>query len=200
MSAPRSDTRSHGEAGGGDGTSPVSLACFEAFARNARPALVRAARRYVPDHTADDVAQNVLESIFKKWDRVVIMDHPVGYAVTVARSRAIDQLRQQQREFPVASEELAPLIEEGRLRGTSSDDVDVLELMQSLVKGISGRAGQVLQLSLLGYTHQEIAEFLRVSPSTVRVLLHRARRQLKASDEVRSLTRATHLINGLPPS
>ncbi|MFD9053216.1 sigma factor-like helix-turn-helix DNA-binding protein [Streptomyces zaomyceticus] len=56
--------------------------------------------------------------------------------------------------------------------------------MQSLAKGVSGRTGQVLQRRLLGYAHQELAETLRVSPSTVRVLLHRPRQQLKASDEV----------------
>ncbi|MGW4650413.1 RNA polymerase sigma factor [Kitasatospora sp. NPDC004289] len=191
MSAARSDGTLHDEVGGGEDTSPASSPCFEAFAQSAWPALVRAARRYVPDHTADDIAQTALESIFKQWGRVARMDHPVGYAVTVARSRAIDHLRRQ-REVPVSSEELTPLVDEGLLRAAPSGDVDLLELVLSVAEQVPGRTGQVLHLSLFGYAPQEIAGLLGVAPSTVRVLLHRARQYLMASEEVRSLIRSNH--------
>lgn len=193
MSATRSDARPHGEAGGGEDTSPASPACFAAFAERVRPVLVKVARGYVPPHLADDVAQSALEVTFRKWDRVGLMDRPVAYAVTVAKHRAIDYLRQQGRESVVANEELTPVIEARQLREAPSSDVDVLALLQSLVDEVPGRAGEVLRLSLHGHTSQEIAELLDVSPATVRVLLHRARQQLKDSDVVRRRTRPTRL-------
>ncbi|MCS0605684.1 sigma-70 family RNA polymerase sigma factor [Streptomyces sp. NPDC002734] len=193
MTAARFKDGQRGEVGGGEDTSPASPACFEAFARSAIPALIRVARQYVPDHTAEDVAQAALEVVLRKWDRVLTMDNPMGYAMTVAKHRSIDLWRKQRREFPVDSELLAPLLEQ-QSDAAANDDADARMELLALVTAMSGRAGEVLRLSLAGFTNQEIAELLGISQSTVRVLMHRARLHIVAS-----LTPAARTREPAPP-
>ncbi|MGH4034129.1 sigma-70 family RNA polymerase sigma factor [Actinomycetota bacterium Odt1-20B] len=150
---------------------------FDDFARKARPILLTVARGYVDDHAADDVAQNALWSIYKSWDRVALMSSPVAYAKAAVRHRAIDYLRRH-RDIPTADELLVPLAEQRDAEQLNSD-YELREILRRAVQRLPSRSAQVIWLSLRGMLIQEIADDLGITPSTVRVLLHRARVQLK---------------------
>ncbi|MGT2530689.1 RNA polymerase sigma factor [Streptomyces nojiriensis] len=181
-------------ADGGACASPASLARLDEFVRTAYPAILRSARRFVSDRVAEDVAQEALLSVLRNWERVAEMSNPVGYAVTAARNLAIDSLRRHQREILMGHDVLT-LVAEGLTEWEPEEggDVEVLELVRSAVSAMPGQRGEVLRMRLAGLSDRKIAASLGVTPSTVAVQLHRARKQLIRSEAIQRHVREAHL-------
>lgn len=147
---------------------------FDAFFVVAEPRLRRALiARYGID-SGREATIDALTYAWRHWERVAVMENPVGYLYRVGTSSARVQLAPMTFELvgDVASERglVEPLVEPGLEAG-----LDTLSEAQ--------RVAVVLRHSF-EWTYAEIAELLEVSVSSVRNHLDRAMTKLRAALEV----------------
>jgi DNA-directed RNA polymerase specialized sigma24 family protein len=128
----------------------TSEAEFEEFAVWARPRLRRALAGHMH---RDDVADAVSEALAHGWqhrDRVLTMEHPVGYLFRVGQSK---NRRRRQGFLPWNGDEVIPEIEPG--------------LAPALANLSPMQATAVWLVHACGWSHVEVAEALDISSSTV---------------------------------
>jgi RNA polymerase sigma factor (sigma-70 family) len=130
-------------------------------------------------HEAEEIMQEAFLRIWERWDRVAGMADPTGYlyrtGMNVFRSRA--------RRARVALRRTLGA-------GPRSDPLSTVEQRDALVRQLvtltpRQRAAIVL-VDALSFTSEEAAVAMSIRPSTVRVLLARARatlRSMEAHDE-----------------
>ena len=128
---------------------------------------------------ANDVFQDVVISLFKNLEQVLLVDNFDGWVRRIAVNAAIDAFRKRK------SKEVLSL-EEGNVIEFSSGDINAFEALKAeeilgLIKRLPHSQMMVFNLySIDGYSHKEIAEQLEVAESTSRVLLTRARKNIIA--------------------
>jgi RNA polymerase sigma factor (sigma-70 family) len=101
----------------------------------------------------------------------------------LAARRAVDRLRQRQR-LKVVSKALEALPPPYTSVGPAEQAVanELMDRIRQLLVQLPDRQADVFWLSCIeGYSHQQISLQLRVTPATVRLLLHRARSALQAA-------------------
>jgi len=125
---------------------------FSAFVRAHEPRLRQALTAlYGPDQARDAAAEG-LTYAWQHWDRVRAMDNPVGYVYTVARSRG--RSRRKPRVVLPAPSPGMPYVELGLAAGLAA-----LPERQRVA---------VLLVHGWDWTHQDVADLMGVSVSTVR--------------------------------
>ncbi len=127
-------------------------------------------------HEAEEIAQDAFCRVWERWEHVAALDDPEGYvyrtAMNVWRSRA--------RRTAVAVRRAVHAVppDDGLARVEANDAV--LRALALLTR--RQRAAIVLS-DLLGFTIAEAGQALGVRPSTVRVLVKRARDRLRIEME-----------------
>jgi RNA polymerase sigma factor (sigma-70 family) len=122
-------------------------------------------------HTAQDLAQEAFARTFQRWRRVRAGPNPPGYLHTIAF-----RLWRHRRPFTETTLDDAvlpavPGVEETALNA---------ELVRQALADMAPRQRACVALCMyLGHSSEETAELLGISPSTVRVQLHRARQKLR---------------------
>src|SRR5260370_10738317 len=136
------------------------------------------------DHHADalDCYQETFLAAWRFAEREPVADWP-SFLISLATRRAMDRLRQRYRDR-------ARVIAIDSVREPSSEaecpvrHACARELMHRVREGIAelhDKQAQVFWLSCVeGLSHQQISDRIEVPPGEVRVLLHRARTQLRA--------------------
>lgn len=121
---------------------------------------------------ADELAQEAFVRVFERWDRVRLMDSPVGYlyrtALNLHRSR-LRRLASRARHAVSVSPEPDPL------GGVETRD-EVRRLLAGLPRG---QREAVVFTEWLGMDAEQAGAILGIDASTVRVQLSRARRALR---------------------
>jgi RNA polymerase sigma factor (sigma-70 family) len=136
------------------------------------------------DHHADalDCYQETFLAAWRFADREPVGDWP-SFLVSLATRRAVDRLRQRYRDRARVIA-LDGLREPGSEADCPVRHASARELMDRVREGLGvlpDKQAQVFWLSCVeGLSHQHIGERLGVPPGEVRVLLHRARTQLRA--------------------
>ena len=139
---------------------------------------------------AEDVAQETLWRAMESWKRAGVPDHPSAWLTTVAKRRAIDELRRARRER-LAAPELVRFLESEWTRVATLDELftpqplhdDELRLMFSLAQPRLPEASQlalVLQLSC-GFGEAEIAAALMTSTMAIAKRLQRSKEVVRGS-------------------
>jgi DNA-directed RNA polymerase specialized sigma24 family protein len=141
---------------------------FSAFVATVEPKLRRALTALCGVEEARDATAEALTYAWQHWDRVAAMENPAGYVYRVARSRS--RRRQRRPLFPDVPDAL-PEVEPG-LPGALSALPERQRVAVLLVHGWD-------------WTHQEVAEVMGVSVSTVRNHLARALARLRGLLKVR---------------
>lgn len=158
----------------------------EFFDKN-NPSIKRVADRYrYPDPAIDseDVEQNIWLSYLKHKDKWPEGTNHQQNIMRMAVTESIDALRSAgRRGRRYESAEDARIIFLGKRKGFEEETVEKIlagELLDKMAKDI-GRTDytEVLALSAMGYTYEEIGEMKGVDAKSIDNMLYRARRRLK---------------------
>jgi RNA polymerase sigma-70 factor, ECF subfamily len=142
--------------------------------------------------TAQDLAQEAFARTFQRWRRVRTGANPAGYVHTIA-FRLLNR-RRRLSETPLEDTSLPPVppVDEAALAA---------ETVRNALAHMPPRQRACVALHVyLGHSADETAELLGISPSTVRVQLHRARQRLRsaAGDDLSQPTRPPpNAVSGL---
>lgn len=156
----------------GSGTAEAAFGVFfsEHHARLYR-ALVMVSRS---PHEADEIAQEAFVRIWTKWDRVSGMESPDGYLYRTA----LNLYRQRGRHAARLVRLLASWPRESR--EDALDRFDELDTLQRQVLQLPPRQRAALVVTeYLGYDSAAAAEILEIQPGTVRMLVSKAKAQLR---------------------
>jgi RNA polymerase sigma-70 factor (sigma-E family) len=124
---------------------------------------------------AEDIVQETLLRVARRWPRVRRMEHRPAYARRIAVNLALDEQRQRGREQPV-SELPEPEPSEVDSNGHVDQRLDVMEALSAL----SPRARAVIVLRYYGdLSESQVAETLGCSVGTVKTTAWRALETLR---------------------
>lgn len=168
-------------AAAGEGTAFAEL---HARYRPVVAALVRSELRGGRSVEVDDIVQDVFTSAWLRLDTLRDQGRFRPWLLQIARRSVIDHVRRELRRPPLARDDDAAL-ERASATGVSPVDhvvgTDLGAQVRSALGTLSPRDATVLTLSVqFGFGPAEIAEAIGVSAGTAKVVLHRARRRLRA--------------------
>lgn len=119
---------------------------------------------------AAEIAQDAFVAIWERWDRVQLMDNPVGYLHRTAMNASRKRYRRAKLFHRIAAS-LPPR--------TSSAPADSAVMLSEALRALTPRQRAALVLTeLLGYGAEDAAPMLGVKTSTIGVLKHRGRTTL----------------------
>ena len=159
-----------------------SASAFEELARRVRDRVMRWARRIVDDRDeAEDVAQMVLVRMHERLSEFEGRSRFGSWLYRVTRNVALERQRAEARRSALlAHDQSASALDER----TEADDVDAAHIRQIVIAYfdlLSPRQREVFELiELRGIPANDVAARLGIEASTVRVLLLRARRTIRA--------------------
>lgn len=167
------------------------LSAFDAFYTQHEQALYGYLRRLTMSHeVAIDVAQESFVRAWRHFDRIAAYDRPEAWLFRVATNLAMSHLRRQR---PLSlSSLLTPQRQDDRQRDrsmsadtlTASHDVERQTIDRDTIGGVLRALPERQRAALLlaaeqGFTTDQIAEALHVSPANARQILSRARIQFR---------------------
>ena len=152
-------------------------AAFEGFFERHRRKLTFVVWLVTRDQAeAEEIAQDAFLAVWERWEDLATVEEPDGYlfrtGLNLARNR-----RRRTRLALKRVVHLAPPPDEAS--GVASDDATD----RALASLSRAQRASVVLVDLLGYTSVEAGGMLRISPSTVRVHLARARASLRQTLE-----------------
>ncbi len=167
---------------------PAAARTIEAVWRIESARLIGALARTVHDlGRAEDLAQDALVAALEQWPEAGIPDNPGAWLMTVAKRRAVDQVRREvtlERKLDAMGRELPTGIDPvAELELELHVDDDVLRLMFTACHPVlSPEARVALTLRLVaGLTTEEIARAFVVQTATMAARITRAKKSLAAA-------------------
>ena len=161
-----------------------SRSAFDELARRVRDRVRHWARRVVgDDDDAEDVAQLVLVRLHERIDEFEGRSRFGSWLYRITRNVALERRRADARRSALLSRELASASEDTRVTevGEVTDATRIHRLVATCFGQLSPRQREVFELvELCGIPASEVAARLDIEPSTVRVLLLRARRTIRS--------------------
>lgn len=125
-------------------------------------------------HEADEITQEAFVKVWARWDRVSIMESPDGYLYRTA----LNLYRQRGRQAARLVRLLASW--PGAHREDALDRFDEVDTLERLVLQLPPRQRAALVVTeYLGYDSAAAAEILGIQPGTVRMLVSKAKAQLR---------------------
>lgn len=138
---------------------------FVAFVETNESRLRRALTATLGFEAGREAAAEALAYGWEHWDRIRVMENPVGYLYTVGRSRARRVLSKRNPMFPFIPEDRTPWFEPG---------------LPAALAGLPARERTVVLLIYgFGWHMAEVAETLGVAKSTVQTHAERGMRKLR---------------------
>ena len=147
---------------------------FDHFVEGAGDPLLRTVYLIVRDAAmAEDIVQETLLRVARRWPRVRRMRHQTAYARRIAVNLALDELRHHGREEPTSD---LPEPIEADHNGRVEQRLDLMTALSAL----SPRARAVIVLRYYGdLSEAQVAETLCCSVGTVKTTAWRAREALR---------------------
>src|SRR6201986_696935 len=151
---------------------------FEAIVERYRSALLRAARRYLPEARAEDALQQALVAAWTALQRGDEVRGLRAWLYRIVHNMALNQLR-------LSGYDYAEL--EDSLRGTDApqEEMERRAVVRQTLAGLAAlpeRQGEALmRIAVGGRSQDEVARELGVTEGAVRQLVHRARMTLRAA-------------------
>lgn len=131
-------------------------------------------------YDAEDILQEVLIKIWKRWDHFSTMENKEAWAMTVTRNMSIDKLRAGKRKRTTDLDNFYHLSDDGPTPDRALQSSDTMTQIIEIINELPTVQKDVVHLrDIEGYTYREISEILGVSIDQVKVNLHRARKILK---------------------
>jgi RNA polymerase sigma-70 factor (ECF subfamily) len=142
---------------------------------------------------AEDALQTVFMRLLRRSDGQELSDDLSSYLHRAAVNAALDIVRQKRGAKTTALDDDAPIEAEPPGGGGERRvaDREIRERVRAAVAKLSPNTAEVFALRYFeGYGNHEIAEMMGTTRSTVGVMLHRARHQIK--NEIRDLQENRH--------
>lgn len=128
---------------------------------------------------AMDVVQEVMMKAWEKIDEPSNFGNPEAWCMTLTKNRCLDLLKKKGRNH-------LPLADQYDLQAGSASPLEETESresidkIQEIISHLPDLQRTVIQLrDVEGYSYKEIADIMGVGMSHVKVLLHRARKQVQ---------------------
>jgi RNA polymerase sigma-70 factor (ECF subfamily) len=155
---------------------------FDELARRVRDRVTRWARRVVNDgDEAEDIAQLVLVRMHERLSEFEGRSRFGSWLYRITRNVALERRRAEARRSALLAKEIAPSSDVTHELTDDADTERIRELVTAYFDTLSPRQREVFELVELGdIPTNEVAARLGIEPSTVRVLLLRARRTIRA--------------------
>jgi RNA polymerase sigma-70 factor (sigma-E family) len=152
---------------------------FDRFVANGSDSLLRTAYLIVWDlQEAEDLVQETLVKVAKRWPRVCGMEHPIGYARRILVNLALDGSARRSRR----REELTGQALEDRAVGDRTSGIDDHDELARALAALPPRQRTVLVLRyFLDLPEAEVAEALQCSLGTVKSTASRGLARLEAN-------------------
>ena len=161
-----------------------NAAAFEELARRVRDRVRQWARRLVADDDeAEDVAQLVLVRMHERLDEFEGRSRFGSWLYRITRNVALERRRIEARRTALLARELAsqPETSSPTTGADVADEDRIRSLIASHFAALPSRQREVFELvELRGLASSDVAVQLGIDASTVRVLLLRARRTIRA--------------------
>lgn len=173
------DSRRGSLAGLLEATARGNHAAFQALYRETAPKLFGVVLRITGNRAiAEEVVQETYVKVWQSAHRFAPeAGHPVAWLATIARNRAIDRIRAEKVErMSVPDEEALE-----RLPAPSGGDPAMRESLRHCLDGLDEDARRCVVLAYCaGYSREELAERFEKPVGTIKTLLFRSMRLLKA--------------------
>lgn len=121
---------------------------------------------------ARDVVTNMFLALWEQKDRVKFENDRAlqSYLYTITRNKAIDSVRQAQKEHSVMKDfrYLEKIISNPDEKDTAMILTEAIDFIYEAIKTLSPQYRMVIELSLQGKSHEEIAEAMNISQVSVR--------------------------------
>jgi len=158
----------------------VTTQAFKELILPLKNKLFRFAFSYLKDEDdAKDVVQDVMIRSWEEIEDVKSIKNLEAWCMTLVKNRSLDRLKRKGRNY-------LQVVDQHYISSEAADPLQVtMEREDDLrIKGIIARLPEkqreVIKLrDMEGYTYLEIAEILEIELNHVKVLLHRARNQVK---------------------
>jgi len=141
---------------------------------------------------AEDVTQEVFIKLWQHWQKI---DHVKvgGWLMRVARNSVVDHVRKQKPSVDgidhYADVELQSV---EMIDGKDIDQAKVKDGLMEAIRTLDEPFKSILIMrDIQGLSYADVQESLNISESQVKVYLHRARRKLRESNDLRKLFGAT---------
>ncbi|WCD91344.1 hypothetical protein KPP03845_200305 (plasmid) [Streptomyces xanthophaeus] len=167
----------------------IELRDFTAFYEEMAPRVIWAIRHtlahhYVEGGGADDLAQQVWESILKNWERVGRLAAPHKYTYIVAVNHARRALAQRNATLTVGEVSQVSTAQDPQATDPGPETLvearlEARSIWQAIKKILAPRQIQVLALAIDGYNDKDIAATLNITTDSVRSHRRHARNQLR---------------------
>ncbi|MFD7679200.1 RNA polymerase sigma factor [Streptomyces sp. NPDC060187] len=157
-----------------DGSRPKTVAPEAFFVRENFERTRRAIGVLLRDDPteAEDITQEAFVIVYERWNKVSVMDNPLGYTTTVAWRLALKWLRKRKRERELIAA-LPPAVADG-----AADGIIARAGLQSAFLRLGPAHQEMLVLSMSGLVPKDVAPLLGIPVTTARTRLYRARRAL----------------------
>jgi RNA polymerase sigma-70 factor (ECF subfamily) len=172
-----SHTQTHGAEGGSRDT-VSSLASFEGFFAAERARLLGALIVMTDNRAeAEEILQDAFLKVWERWERVAVMEEPVGFLYRTA----MNLFRKRLRRAGVAVRKAVHLLPGRDALAEVETRDEAVRLLQRLTPR---ERAAIVVTAYLGYSSEEAGELLGIQATTVRVLTNRARATLRGVEEV----------------
>lgn len=131
-------------------------------------------------YDAEDILQEVLIKIWKRWDYFKGLDNKEAWAMTVTRNMSIDKLRATKRKSTADIDNFFDLSDSGPTPDVTTQSKDTIASILEVINELPTVQKDIVHLrDIEGYKYKEISDILGISVDQVKVNLHRARKRLK---------------------
>lgn len=131
-------------------------------------------------YDAEDILQEVLIKIWKKWDYFDSLENKEAWCMTVTRNMSIDKLRAAKRRPTTDIENYYHLSDDNPTPEKSLVSDNQMSMILDVINELPTVQKDVVHLrDIEGYKYKEISDILGISVDQVKVNLHRARKVLK---------------------
>lgn len=151
---------------------PQGEVSFEDFFLREHRRLLRALYVITGDQgLAEDAAEDAFVKVLEKWERVRVMEEPVGYLYTTA----LNAVRSYHRRIKRSLSRETPLASRDPMNGVEEHEI----ILRALARLTHRQRSAIVLTVMLGYDSESAGQLLDVRPVTVRRLASQARAALR---------------------
>ncbi len=152
---------------------------FEEFYEKNKTLVYRLCRAKTSRDLAEESTARAFVEVWKRWDKISIMESPVAYTVTIARNIAYKEFLKSRARMLFGLDTIEDFADHSFNPEDSTLHQEGVDLLWDGIKKLSNREQEIIILKdLEERSFQECADILNLSLTATKSLRHRAREKL----------------------